>query len=159
MVAIVVTLGNSEILGRRIMKSLNSYKSLSRTIALIGVSILSTVSWTQPSLAGEYADRPGQCYFFRGETLELQEACPLSTGYGAGAQYVILNWSDGVKTRIFKLTACKEGGNCGNTVDDEKASFYSRDLFLNPTDDKEEQEITCYVIKKNDNSVCYRFNS
>jgi hypothetical protein len=134
-------------------------KAISRPIAIATLSLLSILSWTKPSIAAEYPDRSGHCYFFRGETLELQEKCKLSTGYGAGAQYVVLNWSDGVKTRIFNLTVCKGGGNCGNTVDDEKATLYSRDLFLNPTDEKNEQEITCYVIKKNDNSVCYKFNS
>ncbi len=135
------------------------YFPIPRPIALAALSLLGTLAWTHPSIAGEYPDRSGQCYFFRGETLELQEACKLSTGYGAGAQYVILNWSDGVKTKIFNLTVCKEGGNCGHTVDDEKAKFYSRDLFLNSTDEKDEQEITCYAIQKNDNSVCYRFNA
>jgi hypothetical protein len=128
-------------------------------IALATLSLLSTLAWITPSIAGEYPDRSGQCYFFRGETLELQEECKLSTGYGAGAQYVILNWSDGVKTKIFNLTVCKEGGNCGSTVDDAKATLYSRDLFLNPTDEKDEQEITCYAIQNNNNSVCYRFQS
>jgi hypothetical protein len=129
--------------------------SLLRPIALITLSL--PIAFTQPSMAGENPDRSGDCYFFRGETLELQEECKLSTGYGAGAQYVVLNWSDGVKTKIFNLTVCKGGGNCGHTVDDEKATFYSRDLFLNPTDDKNEQEITCYEIQGNKNSVCYRF--
>lgn len=130
-----------------------------RKILFASLALLSGFVGSQPAIAGAYPDRPGQCYFFRGETLEMHETCTLSTGYGAGAQYVILNWSDGVKTKIFNLTVCKNGGNCGSTVDDVKATFYSRDLFLKPTEEKDEQELTCYAIHNNDNSVCYRFKS
>lgn len=55
-------------------------RSIARPSALAVLSLLGTLAWTNPSIAGEYADRSGQCYFFRGETLELQEACKLSTG-------------------------------------------------------------------------------
>ncbi|MGB5963794.1 MAG: hypothetical protein WBG73_24380 [Coleofasciculaceae cyanobacterium] len=131
----------------------NFYKSL--TIAAITATASLFVIGVQ---AKPYPDRPGICYFFKGNSLETTQTCVISTGYGAGAQYVILNWVDGVKTRILNNTYPE--AEIITTVDGEVAQDYARDtswyrVVKNPG--SRDDIMFCQRILSNQNSVCYKF--
>lgn len=106
--------------------------------------------------AGPYPDRPGVCYFFRGETLEIMEPCVLSPGHGAGVHYVGLTWSDGVRTTIWTKVPTPRDPNIYYTVDDAEADRYERDVFYQETATRSDDNLVCYRVRAAANSVCYQ---
>lgn len=117
----------------------------------------------QPANSRPYPDRSGVCYFFRGQKQELTQPCVISAGYGAGAHYAVLQWPDGVKTSIVMINSCPnkdwdDNGFCKYTVDEYKATYYQRDVFLKVTTRADEDNLDCYRVIDTGNSVCYRFN-
>lgn len=121
------------------------------------------VGWSLPAQSRPYPDRAGVCYFYRGDTQEMLEPCVISSGYGAGAHYAVLHWSDGVETNITMINFCPdddydEGGFCRYTVDDREAEPYQRNVFLTVTTIEDPDNLICYRVIETDNSVCYRFN-
>lgn len=138
---------------------------LNHRIALTTGFITATV--TALSLSAEarpHPDQLGICYFFRGDTQEQVEPCVLSSGYGTGVHYVIMNWLDGVKTTIVMSPRCEPGqeiddiGFCNYTVDDFAAEPYERGVYLAPTDVDDPDNFPCFRVIDTGNSVCYRFN-
>jgi hypothetical protein len=133
--------------------------ALVTSLSTIGLAMLATVVEARP-----YPDQSGVCYFYRGDTQEMMEPCVISGGYGAGAHYAILRWSDGVDTRIVMGNLCEpdaydEYGFCTYTVDDYEAEPYERNVFLDITTLDDPDNMTCYRVLETGNSVCYRFNS
>lgn len=107
--------------------------------------------------ARPYPDRPGICYFFRGNSLELTQTCVISTGYGTGEHYAVLNWADGVKTHILNNLNLKPPTL---KVDGEIAQEYKRDTsFYSVVENPGSREdiMFCQRILSNQNSVCYKF--
>lgn len=135
-----------------------------RTAMFTGIITASAVTLGLPAEARPNPDRLGICYFYRGDTQEQVEPCILSSGYGTGVHYVIMNWLDGVKTKVVMSPYCEPGqdfddaGFCNYTVDDAAAMPYSRDVFLAPTDINDPDNLPCFRILETDNSVCYRFS-
>ncbi len=137
------------------------HQSLRVAIGIIG-SITATV-YPLSAEARPHPDRTGICCFFRGEKQEITEPCVISTGYGAGAHYAGLHWSDGVKTVVNMINTCPEpnfdtSGFCFYTVDDYRAVPYERDVFFSPTQAQSDENLSCFKVIKSQNSVCYRFN-
>ncbi|WP_353258120.1 hypothetical protein [Prochlorothrix hollandica] len=133
------------------------------TLALAIAAILT--SPTGPSSAAPYPDRSGICYYFPvgTDTPTLTQPCVLSSGYGAGAHYTVLQWADGVKTRILMINTCPSAtaddqGFCRYTVDDVEALPYDRDNFFQETSPPEPDNLPCYQVLETGNSVCYRFS-
>lgn len=136
--------------------------SLNTAIATTFIGVF-TLSWGFGGEARPYPDSFGVCYFYRGDTQEILEPCVIGTGYGAGAHYAVLRWSDGVDTSIMMINFCPnldfdEHGFCRYTVDDYAAEPYERDVFLNITTSEDVDNLSCYRIIETGNSVCYRFN-
>lgn len=132
-------------------------------LKLSGSAVIALASLALPAQSRPYPDRTGICYFFEGETQALTEPCVISSGYGAGAHYAILQWSDGVKTRVFMINRCLQGdfdasGFCDYTVDDHAAEPYSRNVFMQVTTAVDEDSLSCFRVLETGNSVCYRFN-
>lgn len=137
---------------------------LNRQITLTtGLLAAAAVGWSLTAQSRPYPDRAGVCYFYRGDTQEMLEPCVISSGYGAGAHYAVLHWSDGVKTNITLINFCPdddydERGFCRYTVDDHEAEPYQRNVFLTVTTLEDSGNLSCYRVIETDNSVCYRFN-
>ncbi|MGK7872341.1 MAG: hypothetical protein AB4426_03200 [Xenococcaceae cyanobacterium] len=109
-------------------------------------------------------DSLGICYLFEAEKLSKQERCVISTGYGAGAHYVVLNWSNGKNDVLYSINYCPEEnydsqGFCGYLVGEQEAIVYQRDVFYNRTNTNSEDNISCYQITDTNKSVCYRITS
>jgi len=122
-----------------------------------------SVALIQPASSRPYPDRAGICYFFRGEVRKLTQTCVISGGYGAGAHYAVLQWSDGVRTSITMINYCPrqkydKDGFCKYTVDDREAKPYKRDVFFQTTTSADSDNLDCYRVISTGNSVCYRFN-
>lgn len=135
----------------------------SLTCASITASFVLSILGVKVVNARPNPDRSGICYFFQGNVQELQDPCVISTGYGAGAHYAVLHWSDGVKTRLYEINHCPEQnyddrGFCSYTVDDYEAQIYQRDGFMNPTTSNDMDNLLCFRVIKTGNSVCYRFS-
>lgn len=128
-----------------------------------GIGIAAIAATVSMMVMGEVSARPnpdraGICYFFKGNSLELTQTCVISTGYGAGAQYVILNWADGVRTRILNHTYPEP--EIITTVDGEAAQDYARDTsWYNVVENPGSNDdiMFCQRILSNRNSVCYKF--
>ncbi|NER82924.1 MAG: hypothetical protein F6K42_25885 [Leptolyngbya sp. SIO1D8] len=134
-----------------------------KTAIAASLVTLTTVAWSAISAARPYPDQAGVCYFYRGETQEILEPCVISSGYGAGAHYAILHWSDGVETNITLINFCPDEnfddrGFCRYTVDDYDAEPYERNIFLEITALEDPENMPCYRVIETGNSVCYRFN-
>mgnify|MGYP001791061440 CR=1 FL=1 len=135
--------------------------ALKRTLAASAIAA-SILGWSLPTAARPYPDRLGICYFYEGEIQETLEPCVIGSGYGAGAHYTTLHWSDGVVTRIDLINACEPDefdarGFCAYTVDDSVAAPYERDVFLEITTVEDPDNLSCYRVIETDNSVCFRF--
>jgi hypothetical protein len=121
---------------------------------LLPASFVMTVAKTE---ARPFPDRPGICYFFKNDSLDMTQSCVMSSGYGAGAQYVILNWTDGVRTAISTDTRKVP---YTITVDNEPSEGYMRDASwygITSNADSPDGVIYCQRILSNENSVCYKF--
>jgi hypothetical protein len=137
-------------------------KLLRLPLITTSIAILS-VAFIQPADSRPYPDQSGVCYFFRGQRQELTQSCVISAGYGAGGHYAVLQWPDGVNTRIIMTNSCPnedydENGFCGYTVDNYEAVPYQRNVFLETTTIADEDNLDCYRVVATGNSVCYRFN-
>lgn len=124
---------------------------------------LIAASFMPRAIARPYPDRLGICYRFQDDTLDHQEPCVISTGYGAGAHYTVLHWSDDTNTAIYLMTACTEQeyddrGFCGYQMDEEDAEPYERNIFFDITTEHEPDNIPCYRAIASDESVCYQFS-
>jgi hypothetical protein len=109
-------------------------------------------------------DQVGVCYVFQDDTQVQMEPCVILAGYGAGAWYVVLNWSNRSQTTINMINFCPEGNYdersfCGYTVDEQDAEPYFRDVFLQITTIKDPDNMDCYRVGTTTNSICYRFNN
>ncbi|MEM8805550.1 MAG: hypothetical protein AAGF01_05945 [Cyanobacteria bacterium P01_G01_bin.38] len=138
-------------------KSLLKLGSLAGTVAVLSVGL------SAPAIARPYPDRLGICYSFNGDEVDLTQPCVISSGYGAGAHYVALQWIDGSRTPIVMINACEpeefdESGFCRYTVDELDAAAYQRDVFLNATTISDEENLSCFKVIETGNSVCYRFD-
>ncbi|MCU0569096.1 MAG: hypothetical protein MUF49_21150 [Oculatellaceae cyanobacterium Prado106] len=123
-------------------------------IALLSTPVLVTA---RSADAAPYPDRPGICYSFAGDSLEQVQSCVISTGYGTGVQYAVLNWPDGSRTRIMTEVSNEPGTI---TVDDAIAEDYMRDAsWYNIVDefDTSVETIFCNRVIETGNSVCYKF--
>lgn len=140
------------------------HQSLLVTLGLIGTITTTLAVYPLRAAARPNPDRRGICYFLRGEKPEMTEPCVISTGYGAGAHYVVLQWRDGVKTSINMIHFCPKqalsaDGFCRYTVDDYEAIPYARDVFLQPTSAAAAENLPCFKVRQTQNSVCYRLES
>jgi hypothetical protein len=139
-----------------------SIRWVRNTLLVMGLTIGGPGITGTPLQAKPYPATAGMCYSFTGETPTLRQPCVIQTGYGAGGHYAVLEWLDGVKTRIEKVNFCPEqnfdsAGFCRYIVDDEAAQSYFRDRALQPTPSfNSDEAIACFKIKKSGNSVCYR---
>lgn len=121
------------------------------SILVTGLMTTGAIAWATPATSRPYPDQVGVCYAFQGDTQARLEPCVISAGYGAGAHYAVLNWSDGTKTSIVIVNACADGnydpsGFCRYTIDDRDAEFYQRDVFLGETTFDEPDNLLCYRI-------------
>lgn len=108
------------------------------------ISVATGRSTTAPGVT-----RQGNCYFYRGNNLEIKEACTITTGSGAGVQFVILKWSDGVETPIVREWM---GNNSFRyRVGNSFAERY-QDAHLN-------RNVECFQVRGTYNRVCYEFHS
>ncbi|MEM9220022.1 MAG: hypothetical protein AAGD25_37560 [Cyanobacteria bacterium P01_F01_bin.150] len=136
-------------------------QSLSHYTMLVGLTVGAMLTWSSLATARPYPDELGICYRFQDDTLEQREPCVISAGYGAGAHYVVLHWSDDTSTAIHMINYCVDGqefddrGFCGYRVNDQDAEPYERDAFLGIAT-VEDSSMTCYRTLSNDESVCYR---
>ena len=64
-------------------------------LSIVGVALLG-----QSSIAGEVKPKPVDCYFFRGEQLEVQQTCTYRSSSWAGGGGGSLTWEDSVKTKF-----------------------------------------------------------
>jgi hypothetical protein len=60
--------------------------------------IIPTVA--QQAIASSFKDRSYRCYFFKGETLTIEDICKSDGGSWAGGGGQSLKWSDGIITSI-----------------------------------------------------------
>ena len=132
--------------------------ALAASIATASVIALATSTEARP-----YPDQSGVCYIFSGNTQEVLEPCVISSGYGAGAHYATLNWSDGSTTSINMSNFCDPNtfdanGFCSYTVNEREAEYYERDVFLGVAVMNDPDNLPCYLVESTDISVCYRFN-
>ena len=67
-------------------------------LIMIGSAI---VSHPKSAIARSFKNNSVPCYYFKGETLELQEVCQSDGGSWAGGGGHTLKWSDGVTTQIL----------------------------------------------------------
>lgn len=128
------------------------------TLATAGVVVLATSTEARP-----YPDQSGVCYIFQGDTQELMEPCVISSGYGAGAHYATLHWSDETTTSINMDNSCDPdafdaNGFCSYTINDRAAEYYERDVFMGVAAMDDPDNMPCYRLTESDVSVCYRFN-
>jgi len=136
----------------------NEKLALTLSLAIAGAVITCTAVQARP-----YPDQVGVCYAFEGDNQARLEPCVVSSGYGAGAHYAILNWSAGTKTNIVMVNACTDGnydtsGYCRYTVSDRDAEVYQRDVFLGKTTFDDPDNLLCYRVISTTSSFCYRFN-
>jgi hypothetical protein len=136
----------------------NEKLALTLSLAITGVVITCTAGQARP-----YPDQVGVCYAFQGDTQTRLEPCVIRAGYGAGAHYAVLNWSDGTKTSILMVNDCPDGnynqsGFCSYTVNDRDAEVYQRDVFLGETTFDDPDNLPCYRVISSTSSFCYRFN-
>jgi hypothetical protein len=66
-------------------------------LTLMGSTI---VSYPKSAIAGYVPNTSVPCYFFKGETLKIQEICQASRATWAGGGGHSMKWSDGVVTNI-----------------------------------------------------------
>jgi len=117
------------------------------------------------AIARPYPDEVGVCYRFEGDVLVQHEPCIISAGYGAGAHYAILHWSDDRSTEIYLLNTCFDrqefdaAGFCAYQLDENEAEAYERDVFLNVSTVDDPDNMTCYRAIATNESVCYRFSN
>ena len=140
--------------------TLNSKTLIASSLVISAAAI----TYQATAEARPHPDQSGVCYFYRGDTQEILEPCVISSGYGAGAHYAILRWSDGVETNITMINFCPDedhddGGFCRYTVDDYDAEPYERNVFLDPTTIPDADNLPCYRVIETGNSVCYRFDA
>jgi hypothetical protein len=84
----------------------------------------------QTAQARSFKNNSVRCYFFKGETLAMEETCKSDGGSWAGGGGHSLKWSDGITTQIkFGLQgrgtpACPSGNQM--SVDDKCGEVYLR---------------------------------
>lgn len=141
---------------------LSTMKSLKFSLSIVSI-VSFAIGGSLPTHSRPHPDRSGVCYFFRAEQHELTQTCVISSGYGAGGHYAVLQWPDGVKTAITKINLCPrqnhdQKGFCKYTVDNYEAKPYQRNVFLKPTATADTENLDCYRVISTGNSVCYRSN-
>lgn len=132
--------------------------ALATSVAAVGVVALATSAKARP-----FPDQSGVCYIFQVDTQELMESCVISSGYGAGAHYATLHWSDKTTTSINMDNSCDPdafdtNGFCSYTLNDHAAEYYERDVFMGVAAMNDPDNMPCYRLAESDVSVCYRFN-
>ncbi len=132
-------------------------------ILIASLTTAGAIAWATPATSRPYPDQVGVCYAFQGDTQARLEPCIISSGYGAGAHYAVLNWMDGTKTSIMMVNDCPDGnydqsGFCSYTVNDRDAEVYQRDVFLGETTFDAPDNLPCYRVTSTASSFCYRFN-
>lgn len=119
----------------------------------LGFSFLAAL----PAIAGSLPEKSVPCYFFRSDTLELQQTCTHVAGWGTGAGGATLTWQDGVTTRM-------RWQNDELWLDENKAFSYVRDLKTLgrlPSDeakrlrDNGAPALSCWQTYDYGNSVCW----
>ncbi len=120
---------------------------------LLLFSLASATLVGQPAKAAITYPTPVRCYFFRGERVEIQETCILSSGSGTSSGEITLQWPDGVITKM-------RWRNDRLSIDGYDAFMYwrdSRNFQRLPTNiDRTENLLKCWQSESSGNSVCWR---
>ena len=107
------------------------------------------------SIARPFPERLGICYGFRGENLFLHAPCIISSGYGAGAQYVSLT----VEKTTFYIEYPNIRPNMAPTVNGKPAISYQRDAsffqVLTGQPMKGESYLDCTKSTDGKVNICY----
>jgi len=144
------------------MRHPSTIAKLTIKISLSSVMGIIAMALHSPATARPYPDEVAVCYAFQGDTLERREPCVISAGYGAGAHYATLHWLNESSTTIYMINACSDmeyddRGFCAYLVDDQDATPYERDIFLNVASVDDPDNMPCFRTIETHESVCYRF--
>lgn len=128
-------------------------------VAVFALSLLhGSMVYARPSIP-----EPGVCYYFKGQKLQRQRPCSIQYGYGAGAHYVTLIWSDGSETSIYKVNYCPKQnynneGFCEYSVNDKPAKRLHLSSFLSLSSEplsEEDRAGDCFEIKASKETFCH----
>jgi hypothetical protein len=111
------------------------------------------------AIAGRIEPKPVQCYFFKGETLALQNTCTYEGWSWTGGGGTSLTWEDGVVSQIqFGLQGrgtkvCSDGERA---IDGKCGKLYDRSpITLKRISNGTESAISCVQLAKK--SICWKF--
>ena len=109
--------------------------------------------------ARPYPDRLGICYQFKNGEFASRAPCVISTGYGAGAQYMTLTFNG----KEYYAEYPNIRPNMPPTLDDKPALEYRRDTsFLDILKGKAlegEEYMSCIKTKDGKLDLCYAYGS
>jgi hypothetical protein len=115
-----------------------------------------------PAMAGTIEPTPVPCWFFRGESLELQQTCSYQSISWAGGWQGRLLWEDGVETIIRYGLQGRGDRPCEDTsLDEVCGSSYFRDpnsLERIPVEPGRRVEGAISCVQPRQTSVCWKLN-
>jgi hypothetical protein len=139
---------------------MNRTSSLLKFLPFIPLAVILSSVLPPQAIAGMIEPTPVPCWFFRGESIELQQTCSFESISWAGGWQQKLRWEDGVVT-VFAYGLQGRGERlCEDTsLDGVCGSSYYRDpnsLERIPEDKARQIERPIRCVQPQQNSVCWR---
>jgi hypothetical protein len=112
------------------------------------------------AIAGQTQPIPVRCYFFKGETLQLENTCTYQGSSWAGGGSHSLTWKDGIVTSISYGLGARGAKTCADgefLVDDKVcAASYSRSskTLKRISNNSDSDRVNCLQMKGK--SICWK---
>jgi hypothetical protein len=142
-----------------ILQSMNTKNLFTSTIALTLFGSM-IVNSQKIAIARPNPPTPVQCYFFKGETLQLENTCTYQGSSWAGGGSHSLTWKDGIVTSISYGLGARGAKTCADgefLVDDKVCAVrYSRSskTLKRISNNSDSDRVNCVQMKGK--SICWK---